>query len=68
MNSPDRGAPDAERARRVGLCARCRHARRVVSSKGSEFWMCALSKTDARFAKYPPLPVLRCDGFQKQED
>lgn len=65
MNEPERGASDAERARRVGLCARCRNALRVVSSKGSEFWMCKLSKTEARFTKYPPLPVLRCDGFRQ---
>lgn len=56
----------AERAARVGLCARCRHARRVVSSKGSEFWMCELYQLDARFTKYPPLPVLACDGFEKK--
>lgn len=53
--------------RRVGLCARCRHARRIESSKGSEFWLCQLAATDARFKKYPPLPVVRCAGFQVGE-
>jgi len=61
----NRSPSDSER--RVGLCARCRHARRIVSSKGSEFWMCQLAATDARFKKYPPLPVLRCAGFQSGE-
>jgi hypothetical protein len=65
MSEGARDDASAERARRVGLCARCRNARRILSSKGSEFWMCELSKTDARFAKYPPLPVLRCEGFQR---
>jgi hypothetical protein len=52
-----------ERAR-VGLCADCQHARQVVSAKGSSFWLCQRSAAEpARFKKYPPLPVLRCDGF-----
>jgi len=48
---------------RVGLCARCRHSR-TVPSRTSVFWMCELSKTDPRFAKYPRLPVVACVGFQ----
>jgi hypothetical protein len=55
----------ATRSSEPGLCAVCEHARRVVSGKGSEFWMCELSKTDPRFRKYPPLPVLRCTGFSE---
>jgi len=49
---------------RVGLCAECRWSRRVVSGKGSVFWMCERSKVDPRFRKYPPLPVLACAGFE----
>jgi hypothetical protein len=49
---------------RVGLCARCRHARRIVSAKGSEFYMCLLAATDSRFRKYPPLPVRSCSGHE----
>ncbi len=49
---------------RVGLCADCRHARRVVSAKGSEFWMCGRAASDPRYAKYPPLPVVRCAGHE----
>lgn len=48
--------------RDVGLCAECRHARRVESAKGSVFWMCGRAQTDARYRKYPPLPVVRCAG------
>ena len=50
----------------VGLCAACAHARRVTSARGSTFWRCGLSETDPRFAKYPRLPVLRCDGFVRE--
>lgn len=49
---------------RVGLCAQCRHARRVDSAKGSTFWMCGRAATDPRYAKYPPLPVVRCPGHE----
>jgi len=49
---------------RVGLCTDCGHARRIVSAKGSSFWLCerAVSEPE-RFAKYPRLPVSRCSGF-----
>jgi hypothetical protein len=29
--------------------------------------MCGLSLTDDRFAKYPRLPVLACEGFEAPE-
>jgi hypothetical protein len=49
---------------RVGLCSDCRHARRIVSAKGSSFWLCERAVTEPeRFAKYPRLPVVRCGGF-----
>jgi len=48
----------------VGLCATCRHARRVESARGSCFWLCARNADDPRFAKYPRLPVLQCAGFE----
>ncbi len=51
----------------VGLCGACQHVNVVKSSKGSTFLLCDLAKTDARFPKYPPLPVLHCPGFTPQE-
>ncbi len=51
---------------RVGLCAQCRHAD-VVRSTRSTFYRCRLSFTDARFPKYPALPVLECAGFEHQK-
>ena len=50
----------------AGLCETCHHVRRVVSGKGSTFIMCERSKTDARFRKYPPLPVMRCPGYEPE--
>jgi hypothetical protein len=40
------------------------HARPVVTARGSTFWRCAFSDVDARFPKYPRLPVLQCAGFK----
>jgi hypothetical protein len=49
---------------RVGVCAECQHARRIVSAKGSTFWLCERSVSEpSKFPKYPRLPVLRCEGF-----
>lgn len=49
----------------AGLCADCQHARRIESERGSLFLMCELSFVDARFPKYPRLPVLACDGYER---
>jgi hypothetical protein len=38
--------------------------RQIKSDRGSSFYLCQLSATDARFAKYPRLPVLQCVGYQ----
>lgn len=48
---------------RAGLCARCRFARRIESSRGSEFILCELSASDPAFPKYPRLPVIECSGY-----
>ena len=47
-----------------GLCASCLHAR-VVGGAKSRFWLCELSRTDARFPRYPRLPVLSCAGYER---
>ena len=51
----------------VGLCSDCQHARIIRSDRGSIFYLCGLSATDARFPKYPRLPVLNCAGYTKRE-
>jgi hypothetical protein len=48
----------------VGLCASCRWAGVVTSSKGSTFYLCTLSTKDPTFPKYPQLPVRVCRGYE----
>jgi len=48
---------------RVGLCETCQFVRRIESDRGSVFYMCQRSLTDASFPKYPRLPVLQCRGY-----
>jgi hypothetical protein len=50
----------------VGLCAGCRHAR-VVETPRSRFWMCGRAASEPRFARYPRLPVLACEGCEPPE-
>ena len=50
----------------AGLCDSCSHQQLVRTGRGSEFSLCRLSKTDARFPKYPPVPVVRCAGYEPQ--
>ncbi len=46
------------------LCKSCLNVREVVSGTGSTFLLCRLSQTDKRFPKYPPQPIIRCEGFK----
>ena len=39
--------------------------RRIESDRGSIFYLCERSATDARFPKYPRLPVLQCVGYER---
>jgi hypothetical protein len=50
----------------VGLCEHCEHTKRVESARGSAFRLCLLHDRDARFAKYPRLPVLQCVGYMRR--
>ncbi len=52
---------------RVGLCKTCAFSRVVTSGRGSRFYLCRLSETDPRFARYPRLPVLKCAGYREGE-
>jgi hypothetical protein len=49
------------------LCKTCDHMREIISGKGSRFLLCSLSQTDSRFRKYPPQPVVRCEGYSRQQ-
>lgn len=50
---------------RAGLCADCAHHRITGNRRGSRFYMCGLAKTDTRFRRYPPLPVVSCPGYEQ---
>ncbi|HEX9886596.1 MAG TPA: hypothetical protein VGA70_08915 [Longimicrobiales bacterium] len=54
-------------AARTGLCPGCRHVRRITNRRGSTFLLCRRSETDPDYPRYPPLPVLRCRGFESGE-
>ena len=49
------------------LCETCSLMREVVTPRGSRFLLCQLSLTDPDYPKYPPQPVVRCDGYRKKE-
>ena len=49
------------------LCETCAWMREVVTPKGSRFLLCRLSQTDPAYPKYPPQPVVRCEGYQPRE-
>jgi hypothetical protein len=46
------------------LCESCALMREVVTPKGSRFFLCTMSATDRRYAKYPPQPIVRCEGYR----
>jgi len=50
----------------VGLCLSCAHSQPVTSVRGSMFYLCRRSTTDSRFPRYPALPVLSCQGYERQ--
>ena len=51
----------------AGLCAGCAHVKLITSSRGATFFMCRLSASDPRFPRYPPLPVIACEGYRPVE-
>jgi hypothetical protein len=48
------------------LCETCFSMREGVTPRGSRFLLCQLSQTNPAYPKYPPLPVVRCDGYQEK--
>ncbi|MEX2261406.1 MAG: hypothetical protein WD696_05615 [Bryobacteraceae bacterium] len=58
---------EADVLKSIGLCASCVHMRRIRSDRGSVFYLCRLAAVDARFVKYPALPVRICSAYEKSE-
>jgi len=48
----------------IGLCSDCQHCR-IVNGERSTFYMCLRAFTQPEYRKYPPLPMLRCPGYEK---
>lgn len=49
------------------LCETCVNVREVLTTR-SRFRLCELSSTHADYVKYPPQPVIRCDGYRPRND
>jgi hypothetical protein len=49
------------------LCDTCRNVREVRTPR-SRFLLCELSLMTAAYPKYPPQPVVRCDGYRPRND
>jgi len=56
--------PDGPVPVEAGLCATCVHAMLRPTRRGTTYLRCALAASDARFPKYPRLPVHTCAGHQ----
>ncbi len=50
----------------VGICLGCRWVRVQPTTRGARFYRCARADRDARYLRYPPLPVRHCDGFESR--
>ena len=48
------------------LCETCKNTREAHTAR-SRFLLCELSVTNAAYPKYPPQPVVRCDGYQNKD-
>ena len=49
----------------AGLCLTCRWKRVSSNRRGSRFFRCARAEVDARFVRYPQLPVGQCPGYEE---
>jgi hypothetical protein len=52
----------------AGLCNTCVHQQVVRTTRGSVFSLCRRSRDESeRYVRYPPLPVVRCDGWDRTQ-
>jgi len=51
----------------MSLCETCASMREVTTPKGSCFLLSELSKTNPAYPKYPPQPVVQCQGYQQKQ-
>ena len=48
-----------------GLCASCQHAKLNATNRGTAYLPCTRAAWDSRLPRYPRLPVLECDGYER---
>jgi hypothetical protein len=48
----------------AGLCDSCRHQREVRNTRGSSFSLCARSREEPVYPRYPRVPVISCPGHE----
>lgn len=51
----------------AGLCDTCEHQVEVRNTRGSVFSLCARSRQDPAYPRYPRLPVLVCPGHDVKQ-
>jgi hypothetical protein len=49
------------------LCETCKNVREVRTAR-SRFLLCELSVICSAYPKYPPQPVVRCDGYRPRAE
>jgi hypothetical protein len=49
----------------TSLCESCENVREVRTAR-SRFVLCELSFADPDFRKYPPQPVVLCEGYRRK--
>ena len=50
----------------AGLCDTCVHQQVVRNTRGSVFSLCLRSRSDPAYPRYPRVPVLECDGYERR--
>ena len=51
----------------ASLCEACKNIREVRTAR-SRFLLCEVSATNHGYRKYPPQPIVRCDGYQSCDE
>ena len=49
------------------LCETCKNMREVQTAR-SRFLLCELSVTNADYRKYPPQPIVQCEGYETRNE
>ena len=50
----------------ISLCETCKNMREIRMTR-SQFLLCEQSSSDPAYLKYPPQPVVRCNGYESQD-